>query len=81
MRGAPADGGAILQLFGREVAMCLDDEARGTLERVVCGIAWVCMGFGFVGLGWGRESSEGVELQHPYFSKKIGNYFNIVDCP
>ena len=40
MRGAPADGGGILQLFGREVAMCLDDEARGALERAVCGIAW-----------------------------------------
>ena len=25
--------------------------------REVCGFAWVCMGFEFVVLGWGRESS------------------------
>ena len=26
--------------------------------REVCGFAWVCMGFEFVVLGWGRESSD-----------------------
>ena len=37
--------------------MRLDDEARGALERAVCGTAWVCMGFGIVRLGGGRENS------------------------
>ena len=58
VRGAPADGGAILQLFAVAVAMRLDDEARGALERAVCGTAWVCMGFGIVRLGGGRENSD-----------------------
>ena len=57
VRGTPADGGAILQRFGVMNAMRLDDEARGAQERAVCGIAWVCMGFGIVVLGRGRDST------------------------